>query len=240
LIGRLALIAAFFLYPGVAFAGTVIDRAVQCLKTSPVCVEGGGALAPADARALRGEIVHLGAGPMFIAVLPASAVDRAGGSAGKVLTILHDGLGRRGTYAVVAGPSFRAAATRGFPHAPPLAEAAFNGRSGRGVQAVLADFVRRVAEAKQSGGVSRDFAPTGGPGGDTGGGGGGGGSSGGPVLAVLGLAALGGGAFFLNGRRQRRLREERRPAEVKPVARDDLEALGGEDVRVDGVYYDDP
>jgi hypothetical protein len=159
---------------------------------------------------------------MFIAVLPAD------GPPTEILTVLHSRLGKPGTYAVVAGLSFRAAATRGFPHAPPLAEQAFDGHSGEGVRAVLADFVRRVADARQTGGAQAGggFSPAGGAPDE------GGGSSAWPV-AILGLLGLGGGAAWFGVRRGRRRREV---AEVEEIAR---EGPAGEDVHVDGVFYDD-
>jgi hypothetical protein len=218
------LLVAFFALPGVAQAGRVLDRTVQCLRTHPVC-DLSGALSKRETAALKEEIKRTGAGPTFIAVLPGGALDEVKGPPAKILTVLHARLGNPGTYAVVAGPSFRAAATPGFPHAVPLAEEAFNQHSGEGVKAVLADFIRRVAEARQTGGADAGggFAPAGGsPDG-------GGGSSALP-LAILGLLGLGGGGLFMNARRQRRLREERQLAEVKEVARDDLVGLG-DDIR---------
>src|SRR3954468_3185055 len=163
---------------------------------------------------------------MFIAVLPAASGD----SPTSALTEIHDRLGRRGTYAVIVGTSFGAAATRGFPHAAPLAKAAFDAHSGEGEEAVLIDFVDRVADARQSGGAGggSGYAPIGD--GGTGSGSRSGDDGGGSVapLAILGLLGLGGGALVLNSRRQRRRREERELAEVKHVARDDLVGLGDE------------
>lgn len=91
--------------PGVAVAGPVLDRAVRCLDTKPVCVDPAARnlLSAAEARRLAKEVESLDTGPMFVAVLPEEAKAEAGGSAQGVLLTLHDLLGRRGTYAIVAG-----------------------------------------------------------------------------------------------------------------------------------------
>ncbi|MEA2423499.1 MAG: hypothetical protein QOF55_2598 [Thermoleophilaceae bacterium] len=218
----LSLLAALAL-PAAAAAGPIVDRAASCLERRPVCVDPAarGELSHAQARSVAREIERTGAGPMFVAVLPVAALREVAGPPSKLLTVLHDRLGRRGTYAVVAGGSFRAAATRGFPHAVPLANQAFDAHSGEGVDAMLTDFVHRLADAR-NGGTGSDTRVTGGGGGGGSSGVGGGGDSTSLLLIGLGVLGLGGGAVFVSGRRQRRLREERERrdlAEVKHVAR---------------------
>ncbi|MDQ4049839.1 MAG: hypothetical protein M3131_10750, partial [Actinomycetota bacterium] len=88
---------------------------------------------------------------------------------------------------------------------------------GQGTDAVLADFVRRVADAR------RGEAAGGREGRDGGGGGGGGG---GFLLLLLGIPL----AIFGVGRLRRRREERAELAEVKQFAREDLVALG-EDIR---------
>src|SRR5436305_14346881 len=57
----------------------VIERAATALRSSPVYVDPA-AHANLDAARLRRAIADQGAGPLYIAVLPASAEDEAGGS----------------------------------------------------------------------------------------------------------------------------------------------------------------
>jgi hypothetical protein len=192
--GALALL--LLVLPASAFAadGPILVRAAHCLEQRPVCVDRGArrVLGDAQARALAREIADTRAGPMFMAVLPAGAIREAGGSATQILTLLHARLGRPGTYAVVVGPSFRAIATPGFPHAVPIAAAASSAHGGEGTAAVLANFVDRVAdERKRAPGTGRDR------------GSGGGGSSSLPPVAIVVLAVLGVVAWLLRARRRR-------------------------------------
>src|SRR4051812_11817180 len=188
---------------GAALAGPVIDRAVSCLRSHPVCVDPAvkHELSQSEADELTQQIRSSGAGLVFIAVLPEAAKAEAGGGKGAVLQALHDGLGREGVYAVVVGGSFGAASTGRF-RAAPLATAAFDAHSGEGVGPVLMDFVRRVADVR-SGAAD---APSGsGSGSDGSPSAGDGGNSGSVLLIGLGVLGLGGAAVALNGRRQRRL-----------------------------------
>ena len=101
--------AALVLVPA-AQAGPIIDRAVAALNSDPVYVDPAAELAvsPADQDRLRQRIDSAGAGPVYIAILPASAEQEAGGSPDGVLQAIHDALGRKGTYAAVIGRHFRA------------------------------------------------------------------------------------------------------------------------------------
>ena len=90
---------------------------------------------------------------VFVAVLPTSAVDEAGGSADALPNVVHRRLGFAGTYAVLAGASFRAGSYEPQPlSAKHMADAAFREHRDDGPSAVLVDFVKR-AEAG-SGGTS--------------------------------------------------------------------------------------
>jgi hypothetical protein len=126
---------------------------------------------------------------MFLAVLPASAIQEAGGDVNRLPQELANRVGLAGTYGVVAGNSFRAGSTA-LPagRAAALATAAFQANSGRGTQAVLVDFVNRVAAVAPAGN------PNSGPfsGGQSGGGSPGAGAvSLLPVLLLLGVVVVG-------------------------------------------------
>ena len=101
--------AALALVPA-AQAGPIVDKAVAAFQSSPVYVDPGAELAisSADQNQLREKIDSAGAGPVYIAILPAAAELEVGGSPDGVLQALHDALGRKGTYAAVIGRHFRA------------------------------------------------------------------------------------------------------------------------------------
>ena len=205
--------AALALVPA-AQAGPIVDKAVAALQSSPVYVDPGAELAisSVDQNQLREKIDSAGAGPVYIAILPAAAELEAGGSPDGVLQALHDALGRKGTYAAVIGRHFRAGSDvleKGV--AGRLATEALDAHRGQGVTATLLDFIDRVA-TERSGGTS----------------GGGGGGDGGPGAGGSTLIALlvAGGVIFLvlRGVRKRR-RNQAELAEVKAAAHDDLIAL---------------
>src|SRR3954465_1182487 len=82
-----------------------IQAAADSLRRDPVYVAPGAELAgQVDADALRDEVRSSGASPIYIAVLRGDAA----ASPAEALNELHDAGGLRGTYAVVAGRSFRA------------------------------------------------------------------------------------------------------------------------------------
>jgi len=142
-----------------------------------------------------------------VAILPGAARDEAGGDAGGLLQDLYKGVGKRGTYAVVAGGQFRAGSNYpGFRRGevPKLATKAFDAHHADGLSATLLDFVDRLGAARRGGGS------------------GGGGNSWWPYL----LVALAIGAVLYVGSRRRRARKERAQlAEVSQTARGDLIAL---------------
>ncbi|HEV2724463.1 MAG TPA: hypothetical protein VGV10_07505, partial [Thermoleophilaceae bacterium] len=199
-----------------------LSQAAQALRADTVFVapEAEGALSEEEAERVRGRIRAAGAGPIRIAVLPEPALDQAGGDAGAALRRIALDVREPGTYAVMVGSRFRAGATRGVlpqGEADRLAKEAFAARRSEGVEAVLSDFVERVAHERRGG-------TAGGRGGRDGGGGGAGG--GGFFLLLLGIPLA-----ILGVSRMRRRREDRaRRADVKEFARDDLVALG-DDIR---------
>jgi hypothetical protein len=194
-----------------ARAGERIDAAVAALQAGPVYVDPTAQLAigGADQARLRAAIDSAGAGPVYIAILPLAAENETGGDPDGVLKALHDGLNRRGTYAVVVGRHFRAGSDGVLQSgvAGRLATEALNAHRGDGVTATLIDFVHRVAAARENGGT----APSNGTG------------TGGAVL--IGLLLLGGGAFFAAHAVRGRRRQQEELAEVKAAAHDDLIAL---------------
>lgn len=211
-VALLASAAAAFLLAPAAEAGPLVDRAVAGLRTDPVYVDPAAELAilPADQDRLRQKIDAAGAGPVYIAILPAAAENEAGGGPDGVLQAIHDGLARPGTYAAVIGRHFRAGSEgvldRGV--AGVLATEALKAHTGEGVTATLLDFIDRVAEARRNSG---------------GGGGGGQPSGAGGVLIGVLLAGVIGFLAFRALRARRRTQAEL--GEVKAAAHEDLIAL---------------
>jgi hypothetical protein len=206
-------IAAALALGATAQAGERIDAAVAALQSNPVYVDPRAELAidGADKARVQAAIDTAGAGPVYIAILPAAAENETGGNPDGVLQAIHDGLARKGTYAVIVGRHFRAGSDGVLAQgvAGQLATEALDAHRGEGATATLIDFVHRVAEARQNGG-----APTGTtqePG--TGGG------------ILIGLLVLGGLTFagfrLIQGRR----RQQAQLDEVKAAAHDDLIAL---------------
>jgi hypothetical protein len=198
----------------------VIDTAARALASDPVYVapDAQPSLPPAEAASLRRRVERGDAGPVYVALLPASALDEAGGDPAEVVSRLARAVGRPGTYAAISGGRFRAGSST-VPGAGRAATEALQARRDDGVAAVLTDWVDRVAQARAGdtgGGPSRD--------------GGSGGGSGTGLLVVLGV--LGGGALLATSvaRRRRRREEHRQLDDLRTAARDDLVALG-DDVR---------
>jgi len=197
----LAVVAA-----GPAGAAEELTSAAGALASDPVYVAQAAerAIAEEDAERLRDRIEAKDAGPLYVAILPASAAREAGGDAEQVLEALAQELQRDGTYVVVVGDQFRAASTvLESGRARVLADDAFRESRDQGVAAVLLSFVDAVGEERNGGGSD-------------------GGSRNGLVI-LLGLAGAGIAFFAL---RRRSAEEDRELAEVKTTARDDLVALG--------------
>jgi hypothetical protein len=202
--------------PATAWAQDPIDAAVQGLRSDPVYVdpEAERAISGSAAARIRDRIRERDAGPMYVAIVPGSAMQAGGGSAEGVAREIQRRLGRDGTYAVVAGGSFSAGSTvvRGTGE---QATAAIEANGGD-VTATLLDFVDRVGELR----AGNEPAGTGSGGGDGGGIG---------AALLLPLLALGAGALIFTSHRRRKAREAEL-AELKENVRDDLVALG-DDIR---------
>ena len=203
--------------PALALRGSLEDAA-SALRSDPVYVapDAERELDTREVSRLRSRISSEGAGPLYLAVLPASAANEAGGDASAALREVALSVREPGTYAALVGDSFRAGSTRGIlqrGEAGRLAEEALRSKRGEGTVAVLDEFVRRVGEARRDGAAGGDR--------DRGGGGF-------PwlLLFLLGIP----GVALLVSRRRRRQREKKELEEVKAFARDDLVALG-EDIR---------
>jgi hypothetical protein len=209
-----AAVAAALALGAAAQAGERIDAAVAALQSSPVYVDPDAELAigGADKARLLATIDSAGAGPVYIAILPSAAENETGGNPDGVLQAIHDGLNRRGTYAVVVGRHFRAGSDGVLAQgvAGKLATDALNAHRTDGATTTLIDFVHRVAAARQNGAV-----PGGGTNNEPGTGGG----------VLIGLLVLGGLTFLgfraIHGHR----RQQAELAEVKAAAHDDLIAL---------------
>jgi hypothetical protein len=225
---RLALAAALIaaaLVPATAHAGTIVNRAAESLQNDPVYVDPAASptISGDEEQELEQRIVSTGAGPMYLAILPASAAAEGGGSPDGVLRELVDAMRRReGTYAVVVGRSLRAGATSAaiLPHgeAGQDVDEAVAAHRDAGLDAILLDFVDRVAD-------DRNGSSSGG--GSSGSGGGGGG------LALLGVLGAGVLAFLGIGRVRRRKREQAQFEEVRKATQDELVALSEDIDKVD-------
>ncbi len=195
---------------------SAVEQAIEGLRSDPVYVdpEASPTLSERAADELRQNIEAADAGPIYVAVLPQSARNEAGGSTEALLTEIAEGMSERGTYVVVAGTELRAGSTE-FESGviPGIANDVVQDNRGGGAAAVLNDFVSRVGDAAQGGGASSS----------------GEGSSGGFGFIPLALLAVGGGAvaYSMNKKKKQRAVEEKRQLEeVKAVAMEDLVALG--------------
>jgi hypothetical protein len=206
--------------PSAAAQISLVDETAQELRTSPVFVH-----PDAEKRITAGEEAELerliraeGAGPLFIAIVPQEITDASGGSVETAIFEVGKRVQQPGTYAMIAGNRFRAAATGGILDrgvAPRLATDAFEIGGDAGAYATLREFITLVGDARQNGGEP----PSRGPG--TGGFG---------SLVLLGLLGGGAGLFAISRGRRRRREEEAQVAELRETAREDLVALG-EDIR---------
>jgi len=140
----MALVIAFLLllvFAPSAAAQDDIQAAAEALRRDPVYVAPGAELAgQVDVDALRDRIRSSGASPMYVAVLSGDAA----ASPDEALTALHDAVGLRGTYAVVAGRSFRA----GSDLFRVAGEASAAAQSHDNVEGALEDFIGRVGDLR--------------------------------------------------------------------------------------------
>jgi hypothetical protein len=194
-----ALVVTVGLAAGTAWASVDLGEIAGALRADPVYVDTDAerALSEGEIDDLRSAIRSANT-PIYIAIVPASAADLAGGDAAEVASQLADAVGRPGTYGVVVGDRFRAGSTE-LPagEAADLAQAALDA-NGADTAAVLNDFVDRVADAAESSGGS----------GGSGGSGEGGDDSGSSWVLPAVIAAGAGGAGLLMWRRSRRRQAE--------------------------------
>ena len=219
----LLLLALLLLVPASPAAAQVtsLDAAAQALRNNPVYVDSSAERrGDVDADRLRSRI-RSGGSPIFVAVLPAAAANEFSGDVSKLAEALADRVGLQGTYAVVAGSTFRAGSTflpRG--QAATLATASFQAKASDGVGPVLETFVDRVNQAAAgrtggggtvTGGNQRESTGSG---------------SGGTLLLLLLLA---GGGFFIWSRsrsKARRAEEARQYAADRQLLQAELSVLG--------------
>jgi hypothetical protein len=215
----LVLAGLLVVVPSASAQGTITEAAAA-LRETPVYVdpEAERALSSGEVVDLRRAIARTDAGPAYIAVLPGSAAEEAGGDPIAALRELALSVGEPGTYAAVIGDSFRAGATGGVlpeGRAGELAGDALAAERDAGTAAVLRDFVRRLGDARAEVGGSAEAPGDGGGGGFP------------VVLLVLLAVPLG---LFALSRRRRSRQVKADTALVKEAARDDLIALG-DDIR---------
>jgi hypothetical protein len=206
-----------------AGAQTVLGRAAQQLRSDKVYVDPDAERRISDGaeRDLEAKIRNAQT-PIFIAILPASATAEAGGNANAVPGALARTVGLAGTYAVIAGTSFRADSDT-LSGAPGIATAVFD--RSKSTEEVLSDFITRADQLATRGGAATGNGSSGGN--DSGGSDGGGGSG---VLPLLLLIGAGGGGFYLWRRgKVRRAEEERQEANDRQVLQAEMSVLG-EDV----------
>jgi hypothetical protein len=205
----------------------VLDDAAAALRSNPVYVHPRAerAISDTEARRLRERITAADAGPLYLAILPGSAADAAGGDPDQAMASLARRVNEPGTYVGLIGGALRAGATseRILPQgrAGRLAADALREHRDDGTMPVLLNLVDRIGRAR---------ADAGSGGSGSGGGGGDGGGSGLFLLALLGIPAA---LMFVGSRRRRRRQaqlEERELAELKEFTRDDVIALG-QDIR---------
>lgn len=215
-LGVTALAALALAAPATA-QDTLLHRTAAALRSDSVYVHPETTLVtPEQERRIERAIDGQARGPLFIAVLPASARQEAGGTTSDVALRLGRLVEADGVYAVVVGNQFRAVSTDlGRDQAGALATRAFLIHSEEGVTAVLLDFVQRVGAVRER---SADSASEDG----------GGGFPtwllvvGGAIAALFGFRAL-----------KRRRQQTQELADVKAVAQEDLVALADDVVGLD-------
>jgi hypothetical protein len=213
---------------GSVSASVDLDDVAEALRSNPVYVDADAerALGDDEAEELRSAVRGAGT-PIYIAVLPASAADLAGGDPAEVASQLAEAVERRGTYGVVVGDSFRAGSTE-LPagEAAELAVAALEA-DGEDTAAVLDGFVQRVGDAAESSQGSGD--------GDDGGGDDGGGPGWLLPLVLVGGAGAAGLLVMRSSRRRREEAAERARAEEadRQLLRAEISVLADDVVRLE-------
>jgi hypothetical protein len=192
-----------------------LDEVADALRSNPVYVDldAERALSEDEIEELQSAIRSADT-PIYIAVLPSSAADLAGGDPAEVASQLAESVDRPGTLAVIVGNSFRAGSSE-LPagEAADLAVAALEA-NGDDTAAVLDDFVEQVSDAAGS--------ATGSDGSSDGGDDDGGGS--GWVLPVVLVGGAGAAGLLLWRRSQRRRAEAAERARAEEADRQLLRA----------------
>ena len=225
------LVLAVLALAGPAAAQTpVLDRAAAELRRSSVYVDPDSdpqrSLSPSAAESLRQRISR-GRTPIFVAVLPSSAVDEVGGDANRLPTTLAQKVGLQATYAVVTGTGFRASSNV-VRSAAAVATSAVQAQRDAGTEAVLTTFVDRVNEAASQGGGAAAPAPgpeAAGEGASEGGGGSG------ALTGILLLGAIAAFGFYLwsRGKGSQRRQAERKELEAdRQLLQAELSVLGSD------------
>ncbi|HSK36760.1 MAG TPA: hypothetical protein VLA80_08490 [Actinomycetota bacterium] len=214
-----ALLLAVLTAGAAAAQADPVGQVVSELRSSPVFVD-----PEAEGSVDKGTLlsrVRAADTPIYIAVLPASAVQAHGGTLRDLAEAIAQGVNDPGAYMVTAGNDWMAGSDILEPgRARALGQDAFRAHPND-PQAALLQWINAVAAEARN----EPAAQTGG-----GGGGGGGGIA---AVAVLTVLLVGGGALIFGARRRRREREaerQRELEEVKSVANEDLVALG-DDIR---------
>jgi hypothetical protein len=197
-----------------ASAATAAEVAAA-LRDSPVYVASD-APYPVDRDALLQKVQAAGT-PIYVAVLPASAMDETNGDYNALGTKIATELNEPGSYLVTTGTKYTAASSRlDRGEARQLADQAFKAH-GKDLDASIGQWIDGVSAAAKGEPAAQ--------------GGGGGGGTGIGTIAVLVALVAGGGALFFSSRRRRRQREaerQRELEEVKSVANEDLVALAND------------
>ena len=226
-------VAVLALFAGAAWPAVVgaapVDDVAAALRSDPVYVDAAAerALSESEAGEVR-DAIRLAGTPIYVAVLPASAVDAAGGDAGELASQLASVLQRDGTIAVLAGDSLRAGSSE-LPagRAGELVVEALDAGGGD-TSAVLVDFVELVGAEAASG------SSEGGASGESAGDDGGGGNA--WVLPALLVGGVGvGGALLLRSSRRRKAERERAEAADRELLRAELSVLADDVVRLEPV-----
>lgn len=161
-----ATLAALLVLGLAAPAAAQVDEAVAAFRDgNPVYVHPDADLKITERQADRlRKRINEGDRSIFVAILPQRALDEVGGDPNRLPAHVYDRLGFAGTYAVVAGNSFRAGSTElREGRAGDIATRAFREHRDDGVAAVLAAFVEGVqaapagAESPDAGGGGTTF-----------------------------------------------------------------------------------
>jgi hypothetical protein len=149
---RLVLLLAFVIgavMVPVATAGPIIDKAASALRSDPVYIADDSVGFSQDQIAEMRQQIKDGSRPVFVAVLPAAAVDEAGGDT-RLVSAVGTATGLSGTYVVLAGSKFRVKSSNSanFPQAEGIAGHDFQKYKGDGKVAVVMHTVQDIVNYK--------------------------------------------------------------------------------------------